>query len=67
MTCWYANAANRPRMSSCPGTCKGAATHAERQGDGIQRYYCSDHAHWRAGDVGRQHLRVLREDELEGR
>jgi hypothetical protein len=50
-------------MSSCPVACVGGGTHAERQGDD-QRFYCSEHALWRAREVGRQHVRVLRADEL---
>jgi hypothetical protein len=62
--CWYGSADHRPRMSSCPASCDGSAeTHAERLLDGVH-YYCDEHAHWRARDVGRQQLRRLRPDEL---
>jgi hypothetical protein len=58
--CWYSAAEHRPRMSSCPAGCTGDTTHAERQGDGEQRFYCIEHALWRARDVGRQRVRTLR-------
>lgn len=62
--CWYANAAHRPMVSRCPATCNGATSHAERLADGHQQFYCEAHAHWRATEVGRQHLRTLEADEL---
>lgn len=62
--CWYGDAEHRPTLGSCPATCGGGTTHAERQGDGVERRYCSDHSYWRALDVGRQRLRALRADEL---
>jgi hypothetical protein len=54
-------------MSSCPASCAGEVTHAERQGDGVQRFYCSGHALWRTQDVGRQRVRTLRSDEVDAR
>ena len=62
--CWYGAADHRPSMSFCPPACNGPTTHAELQGDGRLHRYCDEHAHWRARDVGRQRLRLLRPDEL---
>ena len=62
--CWYADGDRRPAISRCPAACNGRPTHAERQGDGIQRFYCEGHAHWRASDVGKRFLRPLRAGEL---
>lgn len=61
--CWYAEAAHRPPISRVPDACNGPTTHAERLGDGSQRFYCEAHAYWRAGDVGADHVRTLRDGE----
>lgn len=60
LSCWYASAARRPHMSRCPTSCNGAPSSAERLGDGVQRFYCEAHAHWRASEVGKQYLRPMR-------
>ena len=57
--CWYAAATRRPSISRCPRACNGAPTHAERQGDGVQRFYCDAHAYWRGQEAGRSRLRLL--------
>jgi hypothetical protein len=58
--CWYGQADRRPGISRCPPTCNGECTHAERLGDGVQRFYCERHAFWRVSEVGRSHVRPLR-------
>lgn len=62
--CWYSEDHRRPAISRCPRACNGLSSHAERQGDGAQRFYCGDHAFWRATEVGKAHVRPLREGEL---
>jgi hypothetical protein len=54
--CWYGEPSRHPSISRCPAECNGAATHAERQADGVQRAYCEAHAHWRSQDGGRYRL-----------
>lgn len=64
MACWYADPDRRPTISRCPASCNGVTTHAERQGDGKQRFYCEGHAFWRASEIGRSRIRPLRPREL---
>lgn len=63
MTCFYADASERPPISRCPAGCNGAATYAERRADGVQRFYCEAHGFWRGIDIGKDYLRLLREGE----
>ena len=62
--CWYADAERRPELSRCPPVCIGECTHAERHSDGIQRFYCPDHAYWRTQEIGPGGLRRLAVGEL---
>jgi hypothetical protein len=65
MPCWYAAADHRPWANTqCPAACGGGISHAERQADGSQHFYCKDHAYWRSSDVRTGRVRPLRADEL---